>query len=208
MSSIRLWAGWTFPLCSLRHMKCFFFPVFRPISIHSLSFLLNMSPLILKDVCVHEGLVRQNMYKHMCTCKHASTRDTHADSRVHTQTRTRARAFARRRALIRQTVQRVGVWSFEERTWKRLLCSEQRFVWSRRSARLRGALTRSGTRFWKRLSNKISHLLLSFRTRLALSSIESSPTLLCILWWRARMCCLSPCPWMSPRACVRACVFA
>lgn len=88
MSSIRLWAGWTFPLCSLRHMKCFFFPVFRPISIHSLSFLLNMSPLILKDVCVHEGLVRQNMYKHMCTCKHASTRDTHADSRVHTHTQT------------------------------------------------------------------------------------------------------------------------
>lgn len=110
MSSIRLWAGWTFPLCSLRHMKCFFFPVFRPISIHSLSFLLNMSPLILKDVCVHEGLVRQNMYKHMCTCKHASTRDTHADSRVHTHTR--AHAFARRRALIRQTAQRVGVWSF------------------------------------------------------------------------------------------------
>lgn len=158
MSSIRLWAGWTFPLCSLRHMKCFFFPVFRPISIHSLSFLLNMSPLILKDACVHEGLVRQNMYKHMCTCKHASTRDTHADSRVHTHTR--AHAFARRRALIRQTVQRVGVWSFEERTWKRLLCSEQRFVWSRRSARLRGALTRSGTRFWS--SYQIRFLICCF----------------------------------------------
>ena len=70
MSSICLWVGWTFPLWSLWNMKCFLFTVFRPISIHSLPFLLNMSPLILKDVCVHVGLTRQNMYKHMQTCKH------------------------------------------------------------------------------------------------------------------------------------------
>lgn len=96
------------------------------------------SHLLFKDVCMYvcEAQGAKHAYKHikymqMQTCKH--TLHTYWLMCVNTNT-------SSLRALIRQTVECISVWSFEEKTWKQLLCLEQRFVWCCRSTWLRRAL--------------------------------------------------------------------
>lgn len=65
----------------------------------------------------------------------------------------------------------IMMWSFEEKTWKYLLCSEQRFDWCCCPVWIHGASpVVSCYQF------SISHPLLSFSSRLALASLESSST--------------------------------
>lgn len=80
-------------------------------------------------ICCTQGATHPYKHMHIQTCK--QTHSTHTDSY------TRSHSL---KALIRHAAECISVWSFEEKTCKRLLCSEQRFVWCCRSTWLRGAL--------------------------------------------------------------------
>lgn len=139
-------------LCgSVKHFLCE--ALFKPISIYSLFFFSYYTSPLASQECVrmHAALRGQNMHINTCmhrqTCKHT------------------------RQALKRRPVEWISVWFFEEKTWKCLLCLEQRFVWSFSSMG-----PGSSSLFWSSYKIRFSSAAFFLAADCA---VEPSSTLLC-----------------------------